>query len=450
MQGMPHTDRIQTNRPEYPFSPPGVLDFPCGIDIDPDGTVLITDAGSETGEGSELLEVDSDGRLLRRWDLGFDFLHGVKRLKNGTIILADTTNDRILEIDDEGEILFTSDEWDSGGGRLSDGSRLSYPNNVHPFEDGERFMVTDRNNNRFVVVDRTGTVYRQFDTDLRHPHNCEPLSDGNVLIADSDNDAVIEVGPNDEIVWRYDTGLQWPRDANRLENGNTLIADSRNSRVIEVSPEGETVWEFTVDYFGNFYEAHRMADGTTYISDQQHKRVIRVDTEGRIIWEFRNFVRDTPILPSLKNGMFKKRTQDGRPEGWFLDTRFSEGGGRLFWSEDERGRPVPGLEFDRTGALCLRQTVQVTPGTRYTLGGAVRTESQKSGFACLQAAFLDDRGGLLCDAAKAPRGMVFAQDTDWTQDSLEVVVPDRAVAVDIRLFLTGQGRALFKQVRFFA
>ncbi len=428
----------------------GVLDFPCSVRRLPNGNTLICDAGTEAGYGSELIEVDPDGRIV--WSDGeafrFRFAHGAEPTPEGTILVADTSNDRVVELDRKRGVLFSSEQWDSGSGRLSDGSRLSYPNNVVLRRDG-LICITDRNNDRFVVVDRDGAVHLSFSAGLSRPHNCEPLPNGGAIIADSDGNRVVEIDRNGKTVWQYKDGLSWPRDANRLRNGNTLIVDSKNSCVIEVSPAHDIVWKFGVDYFANFYEAHRLPSGTTLISDQQHKQVLEVDRDGDVVWRFRNYRRETPIHERLTNGFFTKRGDDGFPLHWSFMRRFSEGGGRFTWAADDRGAPVPAMLYDRAGGLALQQTISVTPGARYSIGGRIATVGLQSGFACIQVAFRDADDGFLCDAADAPRGATFTGDTSWTEDSFAAVAPKNATHADVRLFMTGRGAAMFSQARCF-
>ena len=427
---------------------PGVLDFPCSVRRLPNGNTLVCDAGTEAGHGSELIELDHDGHVVWSDSEQFSFAHGIEPTHDGTILVADTSNDRVVEFDRTRGIVFSSDDWDGGTGRLSDGTRLSYPNNVVSTPDG-LICITDRNNDRAVIVDREGLVHRSFSAGLSRPHNCEPLPGGGAIIADSDGNRVVEVDSDGNTVWQYDTGLNWPRDANRLPNGNTLIVDSKNSRVIEVSAEQKIVWEYAVEYFANFYEAHRLPSGTTLISDQQHKQVIEVDRDGNVVWSFRNYKREAPIHERLTNGFFTKRGDDGFPLSWSFMRRFSEGGGAFFWSEDDRGQPVPAIVFDRAGGLALQQTIAVTPGARYSIGGRIATSGLEAGFACIQVAFRDADDGFLCDAADAPRGATFSGDTDWTEDSFIAVAPANARHADVRLFITGDGVAMFSQVRCF-
>ncbi len=101
----------------------------------------------------------------------------------------------------------------------------------------------------------------------------------------------------------------------------------------------------------------------------------------------------------------------------------SEGGGSVIWDEKAQPHPCPGLEFDRPGILCLQQVVAVKPGRRYRMGGRLKTTDMgEESFAYLQLVFLDQYGGLVEDAAKAPKGRLFTGNNDWVEDSLETLL----------------------------
>lgn len=428
----------------------GVLEFPCDVERLENGNTIITDAGDETGYGSEVLEIDNSGQIVWSYSKGLRFAHSAKRLKNGNTLISDTTNNRVIEVDCEGNIIFTTENWGEGTGRLSDGSRLHYPNDAHLLED-ETFLITDRNNDRCIIADREGKVLWNYNVNIKHPHNCDMLENGNVIIADSDSKRIIEVDREKKIVWQYGEGsdhmLDWPRDADKLKNGNILVTDSRNSRVIEITPLGDIVWEFKVSYFANFYDADRLPDGNTLISDQQHHQVLEVDPFGNVVWVFKNYRNPNFINKKLMNGFFKKRNLDGTPQNWILYNRFSEGGGKLIWDNSESMRPCPGLEFDRPGALCLQQVVAVKPGTMLTMAGKLKTKNmQKDSFAYFQMAFTDKYGGLVEDASKAPKGKLMERNNEWEEDSFEARVPENAAAVEIRVVICGKGKVWVKNV----
>jgi hypothetical protein len=427
---------------------PGVLEFPCTAVRLPNGNTLIADAGDDVGAGSEVIEVDPRGQIVWNFHGGLRFVHSAVRLPDGHTLLADTTNDRLLEVTPEGRVAFDTDRLGGGTGRLSDGSRLSYPNNAVALEDGS-LLVTDRNHDRCLIMDRAGGVRWQYGEGIRHPHNAERLENGNVLLADSDANRVIEISPDKRVVWFYGDGspqmLHWPRHARRLPGGNTLIADSKNSRVIEITPLGDIQWCFKVDYFAKFYYAEKLPGGNVLIADQQGHRVLEVDPAGTVVWAFRNYLYPNPIFPRLRNGSFKERGANGWPQDWILMRRFSEGGGDVIWDEQAQPRPCPGLAYDRQGALCLQQTIRAVPGLTYHMAGQLRS-ADLAGHACFHLAFVDAMGAAIHDAPQIPRGRAVEGTTEWTPDRFEAVAPPTATAVEVRLFITGKGRAWMKGV----
>ncbi len=434
----------------------GILEFPCDVERLDNGNTLISDAGDETGLGSEIIEVDPSGQIVWIFDNGLKFAHSAKRLSNGNTLISDTSNNRILEVDIKGQIVFSSDEWGFGTGKLSDGSHLSYPNDAHLLDRFYTgcYLITDRNNDRCIIADRNGTVKWSYNNGIKHPHNCDMTDQGNIIIADSDGKKVIEVSLKKEIIWQYGDGnesvLNWPRDADRLADGNTLIADSRNSRILEVTPGKSVVWSYKAEHFANFYDCDKLKNGNVLVSDQQHQSVLEIDPAGNIVWQFRNYNNANTINQRIRNGSFKLVGDNGLPESWILYSRFSEGGGRLIWDNEASPRPCPGLEYDRHGVLCLQQIVAVNPGQTYRFAGTLKTQGLSEGsFAYLQLAFQDSMGGLIEDASKSPKGTFFTADTEWTEDSLEAAAPDGAYAVELRIAICGKGKVWAKNIMFF-
>ncbi len=429
----------------------GVLDFPCGAERLANGDTLIADAGDEIRRGSEIIQVDRNGQIVWSYTENLIFAHSAQRLPNGNTLITDTTHNRVIEVTYEKEVVFDSNLWGGGTGKLSDGSHLSYPNDAHVMSDGN-LIITDRNNDRCVIADKAGKMLWQYSEGIKHPHNADPLPNGNVIIADSDQNRIIEVNRDKRIVWSYGDKeghekLAWPRDADRLENGNTLICDSKNSRVFEVDPKGKLVWNFVLPYFANVYDADPLPNGNVLIVDQQHQRILEVDRFGGVQWVFRNYRPALVVQPRLTNGFFKRRDKRDEPEGWVLLTRTSEGGGKIIWSEGEQGKTCVGMEYDRSAMLCLFQLVAVKPGQTYRLGATFKAEGLEEGaIACLQFAFRDRYGGLFEDVLDSPKGTLYEGSTDWVEDSVEALAPEEATAVEIRILMTGRGRVWIRQV----
>ena len=431
----------------------GMLEYPCSAQRLPNGNTLIVDAGDESRRGSEIIEVDPYGQIVWSYTEGLVFAHSAERRANGNTLITDTTNNRLIEVDRNGTLVFTSDDWGEGMGTLSDGSHLEYPNDAHRLDDG-RLLVTDRNNDRCVICDDAGTVLWEYSEGLRLPHNADPLPNGNIIIADSDQDRVIEVNPQKEIVWSYgdqegDERLTWPRDVDRLRSGHTLICDSKASQIFEIDAERNVVWRFSVPYFANFYDADKLENGNVLITDQQHARIIEVDAFGQIVWEFRNNRIVLPAHPKLQNGFFKEFEEE-LPAGWAIYNRFSEGTGRLVKQKDDTGGVAYGIQYDRSGrrgVLCLVQVVAVSPGRTLRFGGEIRAEGIADGsFCAFQLVFRDQYGGITQDAASAPKGELITGTSDWINDTVEALVPDGAVSVEARVIITGAGIAWVRRL----
>jgi outer membrane protein assembly factor BamB len=83
---------------------------------------------------------------------------------------------------------------------------------------GDTVLVADSENDRIVEIDtETGAVIWEFGGNglLTWPRDADRLPNGNTLIADTQNDRVLEANPDGEIVWRY-TGADFLYSADRI------------------------------------------------------------------------------------------------------------------------------------------------------------------------------------------------------------------------------------------
>jgi len=437
---------------------PGMLDFPGYVERLPNGNTLIVDLGYWSGDGSEVIEVNKLGQIVWQYGEGLKWAHCAVRLENGNTIISDLGHNRIIEVDMSKRIVWTSENWGGGSGKLSDGSHLNYPNSLKVLPNGH-LLISDRNNDRVIEVDRGGHVIWSYNK-LQHQHGAEKLANGNIIVANSEANRVEEISPDGNIVWSYgnDELLDWPRDADRLANGNTLITDSRNNRVIEVDREGNIVWSYATDYRSQPFDAERLPNGNTLISDQQHKQVFEVDSAGNVVWCFRNFYRTIPIFAQIHNPDFELEAfpKAGVPADWIKCTAQSEGGGKLTWDSNVyfKGKHSIAIENDRHSPVWWQQTIQVSEGKTYQLSGYVKTHNL-DGFAQLQLGFLDGLGGYihflvpsLANFESLPAGPLHKGTIDWTFDRIEAQAPDKATAVNIRCFMFGRGKAWFDALSF--
>ena len=229
----------------------------------------------------------------------------------GNILIADQFNNRVVEIDRDGKIL-----WSFGLGPNDFSPRsiigVNDVQRVGPFTlmagtgtpagvipeapDG----VAD---NRVVLVNPAGHIvwqYGQFGQAgsgpnlLDTPVQCTWLPNSHVLITDQANNRIIEVNLRKHIVWQYpgsntnaDDQLNGPNSAQLLENGHILIADQGNSRALEVTRDDQIVQTLTAGGTLNILAfASRLPNGDTLLTDAGNARIVEVDMNDVPVWQY--------------------------------------------------------------------------------------------------------------------------------------------------------------------
>jgi hypothetical protein len=227
------------------------------------------------------------------------------------IIVADYSDSKIVEFDDQGREVFAIDK------------RFG----VFDVEclDNGNLLVTEFSMNRVSEITRKNETVWQFDQ-LKNPYDADRLPNGNTLIADTFGKQVIEVDREGEIVWSYDKDIK-PYDVERLANGNTLIADGEGGRAIEIDPAGKIVWE--LKDFPQLFDADRLPNGNTLLTSRMRNLVREVDPAGKTVFELKNLSSpsDADRLPDgntmvAENGQVRKFDKDGR-QIWRVKTTWA-------------------------------------------------------------------------------------------------------------------------------
>ncbi|HCF88864.1 MAG TPA: hypothetical protein DF292_02625 [Firmicutes bacterium] len=417
---------------------------PLGCVILDDGRYLITDGGGVnwTDQGSKILIINRQGTVEWSFDQGLRFAHSAIMLRNGNVLIPDTNNDRLLEVDPDKRIVWSSESWGDGSGRLPDGSHLNYPNYVQELDD-EHFLVSDRLNSRVIEIDRAGKVYWQF-TGASKQHAPKYIGDGRYLIADSDHNRIIEIDQSGQILWSYSAGLSWPRDAVKLSGGNILITDSRNNRLLFVTPEGTVVNEIK-GHFSAPYQANLLSSGNILVCDAQHGRLLEVTPDSQITWDFCN--RPQPKLSTrLANGNIEELDSSGQPLSWMVCDLQSHNTGR--WSVDSNisrnGQHSLAIEGELGSAAANKwwgQVLKVKPGTQLKLTAYAKTEDVRGG-AAISIGYLDELGGAMGGVNSA----ILNGTNDWRELTIIFQVPQGITQINISLSLIGAGMVWFDDV----
>lgn len=120
-------------------------------------------------------------------------------------------------------------------------------------------------------------------------HNCQPLPDGNVMIAECGTKRIIEI--DREGVIRKSIPFETTststhmhvRIARKLANGNYLLALVGERVVRELDPQGAVVR--TIPTPGDPFIALRLPDGNTLIGCGDGHKLIEVDPADKIVWQ---------------------------------------------------------------------------------------------------------------------------------------------------------------------
>lgn len=421
-----------------------ILERPIGVQILDNDRLLITDGGGLFDwrtRGSKVMIINREKQIEWVYDAGLVFAHSAIMLKNGNVLIPDTNNDRLVEVSMDKKVVWSTDMLDDG--KLKDGSTLFYPNHVQELENGH-FLVSDRLNNRVIEIDREGNIFRQL-TQAKKQHAPLQLENGNIIIADSDSNKIIEIDSTGSLVWQYGRNLAWPRYAHRQKNGNTLITDSRNNRIIEINPTGEIVFELN-DTLISPYMALKLDNGDYLICDSQHGRLIQVNADKKIVWSFRNI--STPDFTSEPiNTGAENLLENGMPEGWNICNLVDHGSGQWTVSQESPFEGKNCFLIEASGPSPYRkwfgQRIKIKNLKTLEISAMIRTKDIK-GAAALSVSYYDELGGLIGGTT----GKQIREDQDWQRSIISSKPPKKTHHIEISLGLTGSGKAWFDDITY--
>jgi len=131
-------------------------------------------------------------------------------------------------------------------------------------------------------------------------HSCQPLPNGNVLVAEGGTKRLVEVNSDSKIVFEVPLPTQVAnahnqiRGARKLANSHYVVALKGDSKVAEIDATGKIVREIPVQ--GDPHECVPLPDGNLLITCGDGHRVFEVDPKGTVVWEINeNDLRDFPL-----------------------------------------------------------------------------------------------------------------------------------------------------------
>jgi streptogramin lyase len=224
--------------------------MPAGLAVDPRGSVYVADVGDERlvrlwGEGTFLSELAGPADL---GGAGLDDAGSVA-VAGGPdeTYVADTGHNRVLVYGPEGSLRakWGADEADGAAGRGND--EFDQPDAVAVNGAGDAY-VADTGNNRIVELGPEGTVLREWgslgstDGRFHEPTGVAVDGAGNVYVVDRENNRVQEFNSEGRFLAKWGTRGDGPGEFSQPTaiaadcNGDVYVADTNNNRVERFNP----------------------------------------------------------------------------------------------------------------------------------------------------------------------------------------------------------------------
>lgn len=254
----------------------------------PEGTFLV--AFADVPFEVDVVEVDQRGRLL--WYLPhvdrLGYPGSIQLLRNGNILVADEFCHVVFELGRDGSVVHQVGRWRDPGRR---GNRLSSPRAAWEAPDGTR-LVADTRNDRVLRLASDGRVevLPQRATDLSSPTYAVTLPDGNLLVCDAGNRRVVECDARGDVITQYGEApvrrrwFSFPRSVETLAGGGLLVCDTAHDRVVVVQDGAHSAWplEARAELFWPRC-ARILPSGSLLVADGRNGRVLEVASSGEVV-----------------------------------------------------------------------------------------------------------------------------------------------------------------------
>lgn len=212
------------------------------------------------------------------------------RYSDGSMIVVDSGNDRVIKTDPSGNILFTIDNTTVPGGRFHDpgGIAIDASGIIHITNQGygriERFTANGR------YLSGIGT-HGNGEGRFSRPTGLSFGPDGNLYVADTGNNRIVKLDPSGRFLSAWggegiqDGDLRGPWGISVGPDGALYVTDTQNCRVQKFSPDGTWLqtWGSKGGGAGRFSIPTGIiadTDGTIYIADTNNFRIQRFDQNG--------------------------------------------------------------------------------------------------------------------------------------------------------------------------
>ena len=269
------------------------------------GTLLIADRGND-----RLVALDAARNLVWQYPSatmppppgGFYFPDDAFFIRRGTGIISNQEdNHTIVEIGyPSGKILW---QYGHPGVPGAGPGYLNQPDDAYLLKSGV-ITVADASNNRILFLSPQGQVLTQIGngadahvppTSIAYPNGDTPLDNGDVLVSEINGSWIDEYTQKGALVWTvHMPSVNYPSDPQQLGSDLYLMTDydpPAEGRILEFTREGKVTWSYGPLSGEAALKkpslAERFANGLIVVNDDYRNRVVIIDpTTNSIVWQY--------------------------------------------------------------------------------------------------------------------------------------------------------------------
>ncbi|MEW5721202.1 MAG: hypothetical protein AB1817_21430, partial [Chloroflexota bacterium] len=220
----------------------------------------------------------------------------------GTLLIADTANNRVIEVNAVKKTVWEFPAPASANPDL----KFAAPGDAFFAPGFKSVIVSSEPYHQIAEIDyATRKIVWTFgewgvagadSAHLNTPDSALRLPEGRTVVADIRNCRVAIISPAKKIVaqigktgqCKNETGLlNKPNGVARLPNGNLLVTEATNRRVSEVDLQGKIVRAITLPVIAYPSDAQPTRAGNILVAAYEKPgRILEVDWSGQIVWEY--------------------------------------------------------------------------------------------------------------------------------------------------------------------
>jgi outer membrane protein assembly factor BamB len=268
-------------------------------------------------DGNRIVELDTSGHVI--WEAPATAPDDVSVTPDGNLLVNAPDRSIVVEISrSTGKEIW---RYGHDGRPGAAPGFLRLPDDSFRLADGTT-LICDSGNHRVIRVDPAGRILWQYGHTgvrgsapgyLEAPNEAVPLANGDILITTEYPPRILEVTADKKVVWSLALdrlkGLR-PPVSRASDAVPTAVPDrylvavyQKRGRILELDHEGRVTWSYgpksgpgALDHPSAVSE---LPGGRIGISDDGHDRVLIVDRAGRVLWSFGN-KKTTPGISDVK------------------------------------------------------------------------------------------------------------------------------------------------------